>query len=63
MKWVMLAFVIAIPIAYYLMNNWLQNFAFRTELSWWVFALAGFIALLISIITVTWRSWKAASRL
>lgn len=62
MKWVILAFVIAIPFAYYLMNSWLQNFAFRTELSWWVFALAGFIALLISIITVTWRSWRAARR-
>lgn len=62
MKWVILAFIIAIPIAYYLMNNWLQNFAFRTELSWWVFALAGFIALLTSVITVTWRSWRAARR-
>ena len=41
-KWVAIAFVVATPIAYYSMNKWLENFAYKTELSWWIFALAGF---------------------
>ena len=39
-KWVEIAFAIATPIAYYAMNKWLENFAYKTELSWWIFALA-----------------------
>jgi putative ABC transport system permease protein len=61
-KWVAIAFVIATPIAYYTMNNWLENFAYKTTLSWWVFALAGVAALLVSMFTVSWISWKAANR-
>ena len=61
-KWVAIAFVIATPIAYYAMNKWLESFAYKTELSWWVFALAGLIALTIAMITVSWQSWKAATR-
>jgi len=60
--WVVIAFVIACPIAYYAMNKWLESFAYKTELSWWVFALAGLIALAIALITVSWQSWKAATR-
>jgi hypothetical protein len=41
-KWVVIAFVIATPIAYYAMNKWLENFANKTTLSWWIFALARF---------------------
>jgi putative ABC transport system permease protein len=40
-KWVVIAFIIAIPMAYYAMHKWLENFAYKTELSWWIFALAG----------------------
>jgi putative ABC transport system permease protein len=61
-KWVAIAFVIATPIAYYAMNNWLQNFAYKTELSWWIFALAGLLALGIALLTVSWQSWRAAVR-
>ena len=61
-KWVAIAFVIATPIAYYAMNKWLQNFAYRTPLSWWVFALAGMLALVIALLTVSWQSWLAARR-
>ena len=61
-KWVAIAFVIATPIAYYSMNSWLGNFAYKTTLSWWIFALAGLIALLIALITVSWQSFKAARR-
>jgi putative ABC transport system permease protein len=39
-KWIAIAFVIALPIAYYVMQKWLENFAYKTTLSWWIFALA-----------------------
>ena len=60
MRWVALAFVIAIPIAWFAMSQWLQGFAQRTTLSWWVFALAGVGALLIALVTVSWQSFRAA---
>ena len=61
-KWVAIAFVIATPIAYYAMNKWLESFAFKTSLSWWIFALSGILALGIALLTVSWQSWKAATR-
>jgi hypothetical protein len=61
-RWVIIAFVIAIPIAWYAMHRWLENFAYKTELSWWIFALAGLLALGIALLTVSWQSWKAATR-
>lgn len=61
-KWVIVAFVIATPIAYYAMNKWLENFAYKTTLSWWIFALAGLLALGIALLTVSWQSWKAATK-
>jgi putative ABC transport system permease protein len=61
-KWVVIAFVIAAPIAYYAMNKWLENFAYKTNLSWWIFALAGLLALGIALLTVSWQSWRAATR-
>ncbi len=61
-KWVVIAFVIATPIAYYAMNKWLENFAYKTNLSWWIFALAGIVALGIALLTVSFQSWKAATR-
>lgn len=60
--WVLIAFVLATPIAYYAMQTWLQNFAYKTALSWWIFALAGLIALAITLLTVSWQSWHAATR-
>jgi putative ABC transport system permease protein len=62
LKWVVIAFIIACPIAWYVMNKWLQNFAYRTELSWWIFALGGLAALVIAILTVSWQSWMAAMK-
>ncbi|MCL3781002.1 ABC transporter permease [Prolixibacteraceae bacterium JC049] len=61
-KWVILAFIIASPIAYFAMSKWLENFAYKTSLSWWIFALAGILALGIALFTVTWQSWRAATR-
>jgi len=60
--WIILSFIIACPIAWYAMNKWLQNFAYKTELSWWVFAMAGLIALVIALLTVSWQSYRAATR-
>jgi ABC-type antimicrobial peptide transport system permease subunit len=61
-KWVAIAFVIATPIAWFAMNKWLENFAYKTNLSWWIFALAGLLALGIALLTVSWQSWRAATR-
>lgn len=61
-KWIAVAFIIATPIAWYAMNRWLENFAYKTILSWWVFALAGLLALGIALITVSWQSWRAAKK-
>jgi putative ABC transport system permease protein len=60
--WVLISIIIASPIACYAMYKWLQNFAYRIELSWWVFAVAGIVALFIALITVSWQSLKAATR-
>ncbi len=59
-KWVGLAFVLAVPFSWYAMSKWLTSFAYQTELSWWVFALSGFLALVIALITVSWQSFRAA---
>ena len=61
-KWVAVAFAIACPIAWYAMNQWLADFAYRTELSWWLFALSGLTALIIALLTVSWQTWRAATR-
>jgi putative ABC transport system permease protein len=61
-KWVVIAIVIAFPVSWYTMNKWLQNFAYKTELSWWIFALAGIVVLGIALLTVSWQSWKAATK-
>jgi putative ABC transport system permease protein len=61
-KWVAIAFVIATPIAWIAAHKWLENFAYKTSLSWWIFALAGMLALGIALLTVSWQSWKAATR-
>ncbi len=61
-KWVVISFLIATPIAWYAMHKWLENFAYKTELSWWIFALAGLLALGIALLTVSWQSWRAATR-
>ncbi len=61
-KWVAIGFLVSTPIAWYAMNRWLENFAYKTNLSWWIFALAGILALGIALFTVSWQSWKAATR-
>ena len=60
--WVMISIIIACPIAWYAMNKWLQNYAYRISISWWVFLLAGLLAILIALLTVSWQSYRAASK-
>jgi len=61
-KWIGVACILAWPVAWYAMHSWLQNFAYKTELGLWGFAVAGLVAFVIAMITVSWQSWKAASR-
>ena len=60
--WVAIAFIIATPIAWYVIHKWLANFAYKTELSWWIFALSGVLTLGIALLTVSFQSWRAATR-
>ncbi|UFH53059.1 ABC transporter permease [Spirosoma sp. KNUC1025] len=57
---VSIAFGIAVPVAYYSLHSWLQKYAYHTELSWWIFAASGVVALLITLLTVSFQSIKAA---
>ncbi len=57
-----LSFIIAAILIWIALHKWLQTFAFRTELTWWIFALTGIIALGIVLLTVSWQSWRAATR-
>ena len=59
-KWVILSFVVACPIAWLVMHQWLQNFAYRTTPEWWMFVLAGMAALCIALLTVSYHTVKAA---
>ncbi|UCC39732.1 MAG: ABC transporter permease [Candidatus Aminicenantes bacterium] len=60
-KWVMLANVIAWPFAYFAMNKWLQNFAYRIEVELWIFILSGLIALIIALLTISTKAVRAAT--
>jgi len=60
LKLILIAFIIATPIAWYAMHRWLENFANKTNQSWWIFALAGIFAMAISVITVSWKSIQAS---
>ncbi|MBN2682647.1 MAG: FtsX-like permease family protein, partial [Bacteroidales bacterium] len=60
--WIVTANIIATPIAYYAMHKWLENFAYKTNLSWWIFVLAGLLALGIALLTVSFQSWRAATK-
>jgi len=59
--WILCAYVISIPIAYYAMKNWLDNFAYRINLSWQIFLLTGLIAFTITLITISFQTIKAAN--
>jgi putative ABC transport system permease protein len=60
LKWVLLAYVLACPVAWFIGRRWMQNFAFQTSISWWIFVLAGVAALLISVLTITLQIYRVA---
>jgi putative ABC transport system permease protein len=60
-KWVVVANILAWPIAWFSMRLWLQNFAYKVSLSWWIFILAGLVALIIALVTVSFQAIKTAA--
>ena len=60
LKLVIISFFIAAPVAWYFMHQWLADFAYRTDISWWIFATAGIMAVLIAVITISFQAIKAA---
>ncbi len=62
LKWIIAAIILGSAISWYLMDKWLQEFAYQTELSWWVFLIAAACIVIISAITVSWHLHKAATR-
>jgi putative ABC transport system permease protein len=61
-RWTTIAFLIAVPASWFAINKWLEGYAYKTEVKWWIFAFSGIIVLLISLLTVSWQSWRAAGR-
>ena len=60
LKLVLIASAIAFPIAWWAMNQWLQDFAYRITISWWMFIIAGLVAVLIAVFTISFQTIKAA---
>ncbi|MFL5811162.1 MAG: ABC transporter permease, partial [Flavisolibacter sp.] len=60
LKLVLLSLLVASPIAWYFMNKWLDNFAYRIDISWWIFLLAGAFALVIALFTISFQAVRAA---
>ena len=60
LKWILVAYLMACPVAYLIMRRWLQDFAYQTRLSWWIFVLAGLAAFMISILTITLQIYRVA---
>lgn len=61
-RWVMISIIIACPVTWFVMHKWLQSFAYRVTIGWVIFALAGSVALLIALLTVSFQSYRAAGK-
>lgn len=59
-KILLVSFVLSVPVSYWIVSRWLENFAYKTEMSWWVFALAFVLLLVVTVGTVTYQCWRAA---
>jgi ABC-type lipoprotein release transport system permease subunit len=57
---IFISLLIASPIAYYFMHNWLQNYQYRSDVAWWIFAVTGVGAMMITLLTISYQSVKAA---
>ncbi len=60
LRWLIIAFVLALPLAYYFLDVWLQSFAYRIEISWWIFTIAGAITFFIALFTMSWFTFRVA---
>lgn len=60
--WAFVAWILITPVSWYVMTRWLEDFASRTAMSWWIFIVAGVTSLLVAAITVGWQSWRAARK-
>jgi putative ABC transport system permease protein len=60
--WAFVAWILVTPVSWYVMTRWLEDFASRTAMSWWIFIVAGVTSLLVAAITVGWQSWRAARK-
>jgi len=60
LQWVLISILVASPVGWFVMHKWLESFAYKTELSWWIFAIAGILALAVAWMTVSWQSLNAA---
>jgi putative ABC transport system permease protein len=61
-RWVIFSLFLGIPFSFYIVSKWQDRFAYKTDLSWWIFGLAGLSAVLIALLTVSWQSLRAATR-
>ncbi len=62
LKWILVSMAISVPASVYLFSRWMNRFAYKTELSWWIFAIACLSAVIIAVLTVSWQSWRAATK-
>jgi putative ABC transport system permease protein len=61
-RWVLVAIIIATPVSIYIITTWLERFAYKTGISWWIFAIAGISAIIIALLTISWQSIRTATR-
>ena len=61
-RWIALAFIFSAPVAWYFMSQWLNNFAYKIDIHWWVFVLAGLATMIIAVLTIGFKTWQAARR-
>ncbi len=60
LKWVLIAMILAIPLSFPAINKWLMSFAYKTDISWWIFPLAASLAIGIALLTISWQSFRVA---
>lgn len=61
-RWITIAFAFACPVTWIVINKWLENFAYKTPMHWWMFILSGALSMIVALITVSWQSWRAACK-
>ena len=62
LTWLLFAFLLAVPVSWLVMQKWLENFAYKTQLSWWIFLVAGLVVMVLSVLTIGLLSYRAATK-